>query len=179
MLDKCHSIHYMMMLKPLTGEQTKLHRKKFSLHPTVPQCLRVDHDLDCGPPTSPPPPYQTSQVWRNSSPSDSDRPGPLSSLSNQYAPDSTQREEEEGDPLVVSGFSQVSSRTRQMGKFGTVHHLPMIEAARAQGTQMVFRPWSEAEIKEAMSHLPHPKDSGAEAGYSRLCKDLSKIPYRD
>ncbi|KAL1261327.1 hypothetical protein QQF64_006592 [Cirrhinus molitorella] len=36
----------------------------------------------------------------------------------------------------------------------------MIQAAGPSGTVMVFQPWSEKDLKEAMTHLPQPKDSG-------------------
>ncbi|KAL0148075.1 hypothetical protein M9458_056615 [Cirrhinus mrigala] len=34
---------------------------------------------------------------------------------------------------------------------------PMIQAAGPEGTVMVFRPLNERDLKEAMSHLPHPR----------------------
>ncbi len=37
---------------------------------------------------------------------------------------------------------------------------PMIQVAGPQETVMVFRPWNEKDLKEAMTHLPHPKVSG-------------------
>ncbi len=85
------------------------------------------------PPTAPPPSYQTSQGRRDASPSEDDKPGPSSLQPEQHTPDSTQSEEGKRDPLVVPDFSPIASRTRQVGKFGTAHHLHMIEVAGAQG----------------------------------------------
>lgn len=42
----------------------------------------------------------------------------------------------------------------------STYNLPMLEVAGGDGPRMVFRPWTETEIKEAMLHLPHPRDSG-------------------
>ena len=38
--------------------------------------------------------------------------------------------------------------------------LPMIEVAGNNGPVLVFRPWTESDIREAMVHLPQPRDSG-------------------
>ncbi len=75
----------------------KTSQKIFSLYPSVPRCLRVDHSLDHAPLTAPTSSYQTSQVRRDASPSEDDRPGPSSSQPEHYTPDSTQREEEKCD----------------------------------------------------------------------------------
>lgn len=43
----------------------------------------------------------------------------------------------------------------------------MIQVAGPNGTVMVSRPWNKKDLKEAMTHLPHPKDSG-----EKFAKDL-------
>ncbi len=52
---------------------------------------------------------------------------------------------------------------------------PMIQVAGPQGTVMVFRPWNEKDLKEAMTDLPHPKDSGEKFAndLDMFCKEFS------
>ncbi|RXN10834.1 hypothetical protein ROHU_030465 [Labeo rohita] len=53
--------------------------------------------------------------------------------------------------------------------------LPMIQVSGPEGTVMVFRPWNERDLKEAMSHLPHPKDSGEKfaTDLDMFCQEFS------
>ncbi|KAL0185759.1 hypothetical protein M9458_017429, partial [Cirrhinus mrigala] len=52
---------------------------------------------------------------------------------------------------------------------------PMIQVAGPEGTVMVFQPWNERDLKDAMSHLPHPRDSGEKfaTDLDMFCQEFS------
>ncbi len=53
---------------------------------------------------------------------------------------------------------------------------PMIQVAGPDGTVMVFQPWNERDLKEAMTHLPHPKDSGKSLRMTWTCSVKNSVP---
>lgn len=60
-------------------------------------------------------------------------------------------------PLAVS-VQDTNSLPYQEGTRGVMHNLPMIEVAAGDGgTQLVYRPWTLAEMKEAPALLPDIK----------------------
>lgn len=43
--------------------------------------------------------------------------------------------------------------------FAPVTTMPMVEVAGAQGPMLVFRPWSDTDVAEAMNYICNPKDN--------------------
>lgn len=56
--------------------------------------------------------------------------------------------------------------------------MPMVEVSGPEGPILVHRPWSENDIREAMSHLSQPADSGAKFAKELLTFCKSSIQPR-
>ena len=62
--------------------------------------------------------------------------------------------------LGSDSFSPISSRTRRSQQQGEVITAPMINVMGPTGPALVYRPWTDADMTEALTHLPDPRNSG-------------------
>lgn len=74
-------------------------------------------------------------------------------------------------------FSPIRTRSYVTGESLQQHPIfqaPMVQVAGAAGPMVVFRPWTEADMKEAMKHLPDHKASGERFGeeFGVFCADF-------
>ena len=60
--------------------------------------------------------------------------------------------------LGSDSFSPIANRTRQ--KQEEVITAPMINVMGPTGPALVYRPWTDADMTEALNHLPDPRNSG-------------------
>nr|XP_046258505.1 uncharacterized protein LOC124066281 [Scatophagus argus] len=141
---------------PETNEKQISHTKgtqdsqTSSLFPQL-AALKLDPDLDGSPPIhlSAPPPYNTTTP-------------------NQG------RETNSITPQTSTGAaSPIAHRLRNPNQ-DAAFNMPMVEVSGPEGTTLVFRPWTSADITAASQHLPSPTTSGkmfAEQ-FSTFCQEF-------
>ena len=62
--------------------------------------------------------------------------------------------------LGSASFSPIANRTHQNQQQGEVITAPMINVMGPTGPALVYRPWTDADMTEALNHLPNPRNSG-------------------
>ena len=62
--------------------------------------------------------------------------------------------------LGSTSFSPIANRTRQNQQQGDVITAPMINVMGPTGPALVYRPWTDSDMTEALTHLPDPRNSG-------------------
>ncbi|XP_058616613.1 uncharacterized protein LOC131530382 isoform X2 [Onychostoma macrolepis] len=120
----------------------------------------MDPDLDCSPPKRPTAP-QTDEEEMEEDPN--------------MIPESPQEEE-----VAYRAPRAKKRKTRQTVKEENVSvTAPMIEVSGPAGPMMVFRPWTVADMKEAMAHLPSPDEAGDRFSSELVtfCKEFSPTVY--
>ncbi|MEQ2192366.1 hypothetical protein XENOCAPTIV_010617 [Xenoophorus captivus] len=66
-------------------------------------------------------------------------------------------------------------RTHRKDDEGELLTIPMVEVAGPNGSMLVHRPWSPADVQAAASHLPNPKEGGKK--FADDLHSLSKTMY--
>ena len=61
-------------------------------------------------------------------------------------------------------FSLIRTRSYTAGEQHPIFQAPMVQVAAALGPVVVFRPWTDGDMKEAIKHLPDHKASGERFG---------------
>ncbi|XP_077953554.1 uncharacterized protein LOC144390929 [Gasterosteus aculeatus] len=136
-----------------------------TLYPCFYEFLRrlVDTDLDSPPPltATPAPAFTSSQ-----SPQQEAAQANLPRFDNSPPggkPDSTSNTSQTTFSPTMTRSQAQQRRALLRGKQEALSDpeasFPMVEVAGAQGTMLVFRPWSDTDEAEAMSHVCNPKDN--------------------
>ena len=60
--------------------------------------------------------------------------------------------------LGSASFSPIANRTHQHQQQGEVITAPMINVMGPTGPALVYRPWTDADMTEALNHLPNPTE---------------------
>ncbi|KAM8900311.1 uncharacterized protein AB9W97_010289 [Spinachia spinachia] len=134
-----------------------------TLYPCFSEILRrsVDTDLDSPPPLTAPPAYVSPQSPQQNA-AQENLPQPDTSPQGEQ-PDSTSGA---GQMTFSPAVTRSQAQQRQALRRGERENwvdvgasFTMVEVAGAQGPMLVFRPWSDTDVAEAMSHICNPKDN--------------------
>lgn len=124
---------------------------KSSLNPSRELQCKVDHDLDSWLHRQPPPSHSTS-----ASPFNRNQAQETATAS---ASSSTPLRNKKG-AVITHERHGMRTRSERPTTESDDQDGKEVKVAGPNETNMVFQPWSEKDLREAITHLPHPRDSG-------------------